>query len=333
MSRVGKLFGKLFSAQPSAGEKNVPLRAYGKLPMYAEYRRLEVSPGAATAYSQWMDAGRLAWVQASAQRKEKGAMVSSRILVQLPGVKEVVVASMWDSRDNVGRVFPFSFFVVSPLDALGRDAFQRWTSATFIFDQFDRAYGELSVLRGGGDFYRHCRGRTVLLRPDDVDERQRDLLDQASKIDAQAWFTALDLPSVTPTDWFSALVRRAARWKRQPADIAQLAIGCPLADGISFDAQAMLWLSWIEPLAKQAKKTPWLVSPGCTNGSGCSAYLILRDLIPDDFQLLTSQARDYSFVENLAVLPSNLPDQAASVVPPQGSLLSWLTGSAAAAKV
>lgn len=332
MSRVGKLFGKLFSGPPSADGNRATLRAYGKLPMYAEYRRLEVSPGTATAYSQWMDAGRLAWVQASARREEKGAMVPSRMLVQLPGAKEVVVASLWDSRDNVGRVFPFSFFVVSALDALGRDPFQRWTSATYIFDQFDRAYGELSVLRGGGDFYRHCRGRTVLLTPEDLAERQRALLDQASKIDAQAWFTALDLPSVTPTDWFSALVRRAARWNRQPGDMAQLAIGCPLADGISFNAQAMLWLRWIEPLAKRAKKTAWLVSPGCTNGSGCSAYLILRDLIPDDFQLLTSQARDYSFVENLAVLPSSVPDGAASVVPPQGSLLSWLADSAAVAK-
>ena len=104
MSRVGNFFGKLFSGQPADEGKDLPLRAYGKLPMYAEYRRLQVAPGTPTVYSQWMDAGRLAWVQAAAQRGEKGSMVSTRLLGKLPAQKELVVASMWDSRDNVGRI-------------------------------------------------------------------------------------------------------------------------------------------------------------------------------------------------------------------------------------
>ncbi|MCH7872878.1 MAG: DUF2094 domain-containing protein [Planctomycetes bacterium] len=325
MSRVGNFFGKLFSGAPSDDGKELALRAYGKLPMYAEYRRLQVAPGAATVYSQWMDAGRLAWVQAAAQRGEKGSMVSSRLLGQLPGQKGLVVASMWDSRDNVGRIFPFSFFITCTPEALGGDAFQRWASAVSVYEQFDRAYAELSVLRSGGDFYRLFRGRNIQVKPDDVVERQRGLIEKASKIDAQEWYDALGLSASTPADWFSSLVRRSARWKRQPDDIAQLAVGCPLAEGIAFDVQAMLWLRWIEPFAQRARKTPWMVSPGNSGGSGRSTYLILRDLMPDDFQLLTSQAGDYGFVEHLATTPNAAPAGSASVVPPQGSLLSWLS--------
>ena len=44
MSRVGNFLGKLFSGQPDNGNHAL-LRAYGKLPMYAEYRRLELSKG------------------------------------------------------------------------------------------------------------------------------------------------------------------------------------------------------------------------------------------------------------------------------------------------
>ncbi len=259
MSRVGNFFGKLFSGQPAPEGNNLALRAYGKLPMYAEYRRLQVAPGPPTLYSQWMDAGRLAWVQAAAQRGEKGSMVSSHLIGKLPGQKELVVASMWDSRDNVGRIFPFSFFIICPPETLGDDPFQRWASAVSIFEQFDRAYAELSVLRSGGDFYRLFRGRTIPVKPEDALERKRGLIEQASKIDAQEWYDALGLSASTPADWFSSLVRRSARWKRQPDEMAQLAVACPLADGLSFDVQAMLWLRWIEPFAQQSRKTPWMV--------------------------------------------------------------------------
>ncbi len=51
--------------------------------------------------------------------------------------------------------------------------------------------------------------------------------------------------------------------------------------------------------------------------------------MPDDFQLLTSQAREYGFVENLATTPNAAPPGSAAVVPPQGSLLSWLSSLSA----
>ncbi len=404
MSRVGNFIGKLLGQPGGAANANeAPLRAYGKLPMYAEYRRLEVAPGAPTLFSQWMDAGRLAWVQAAAQRGEPGNVVPSRLALQLPGAKELVIASIWDSRDTVGRVFPFSFFVTCPPDALGAEPVEKWASALSIFRAFDQAHSEINIIGRGGDFYRHYRGRTVVLRPPDLADRVRSLMQQAAQIDAQAWFagarfaardgqattskpqaaaapaasveqaaasspeaaapadqqpapgapagsvaqpqpaSAAGAPApsqpatavagasgmdgastsggVTAKDWFSSLARRSARWRSQPADAAQIAVGCPLSDGPSPDAQIALWLRWLEPFARQAHRTPGMIAPAGRDGR--AGYLVLRDIMPDDFQLLTSQAADYGFVDDLS-RPGTAPPDAASVVPPQGSLLSWL---------
>ncbi|MFQ5806265.1 MAG: hypothetical protein ACE5I3_07440, partial [Phycisphaerae bacterium] len=127
------------------GKKDTVLRAYGKLPIYAEYRRLEVSPGTPTAFSQWMDAGRLAWVR-SPSKSEASTTRPSRLVIGLPGTKEAIVASVWDSRDSLGRAYPFAFFVVCPPEALGRDLLQRWVAAASIHHAFDQLYFQLHSL-------------------------------------------------------------------------------------------------------------------------------------------------------------------------------------------
>jgi hypothetical protein len=337
MSRVGQFFGKLFTGQ--AGRNQAALRAYGKLPFYAEYRRLEVAPGTPTTFSQWMDEGRLAWAR-SVPGKAAGTIRASRLFIRLPQTREVVVASVWDSRDSLGRVFPFAFFVVCPLGALGNDPFQCWAAAFAIHAEFDRFHRELAVLGRGGDFYRLYQKRTVPLRPDDLDERTERLRQEAAAIAADEWFKAA-FGNLDPAPWFSSLLRRAERWKSEPASVPDLALSCPLAGGATLEAQALLWLGWLSALVRKARKTPWLVMPAETDHRA-AVHILVRDLLPNDFQLLTTDAADYGYVENLAQLPqagspasdssapdSTAPDSSApdsSVdTPPTGPLLDWLT--------
>jgi hypothetical protein len=341
MSRVGQFFGRLFTGQ--AGRNQAALRAYGKLPFYAEYRRLEVAPGTPTTFSQWMDEGRLAWAR-SAPGKAAGTIRASRLLIRLPQTREAVVASVWDSRDSLGRVFPFAFFVVCPLGALGNDPFQCWAAAFAIHATFERFHRELAVLGRGGDFYRLYQKRTVSLRPDDLDERTERLRQEAAAIAADEWFKAV-FGDLDPVPWFSSLLRRAERWKSEPASVPDLALSCPLAGGSAPEAQALLWLSWLSAPVRKARKTPWLVMPAETDHHA-AVHILVRDLLPNDFQLLTTDAANYGYVENLAqVLPagpltadlsvadsepgdsapadSAAPDSSVDT-PPTGPLLDWL---------
>jgi hypothetical protein len=341
MSRVGQILGKLFSGQ--AGRNEAALHAYGKLPFYAEYRRLDLAPGTPTAFSQWMDAGRLAWAR-SVPTATAGNVYASRLLIRLPQTREVVVASVWDSRDSLGRAFPFAFFVVCPPEALGDDAFQRWAAAFAIQATFERFHRELAVLGRGGDFYRLYQKRTVVLRPDDLAQRTKRLRYDAGTITADAWFKAA-LGNLDAGEWFSGLLRRTQRWKSQPGSVSELALSVPLARGISCEVQALLWLSWIAELIRKAGKSAWLVAPAEAELGRTALHILVRDLLPNDFQLLTTDAGDYGYVENLAQVPqagslpadSSPPDSSAgesppkdspAETPPTGSLLEWLTAHA-----
>jgi hypothetical protein len=323
---VGHLIDKLFGGE--GGRNQVVLRAYGKLPFYAEYRRLELAPGAPTAFSQWLDAGRLAWVRSPA-KSEKGATRASRLLVGLPDTKEAIVASLWDSRDNLGRVFPFAFFAVCPPELLGRDPVERWVAASAVHRSFDQLYARLHSLGSGGDFYRLYQKHMVTLRPEDLGERVRALREEAARILVAPWFRALSLDGeVAPAAWFAGLRRRAERWKSQSSALANMAVSCPLARGTSCGAQVVLWLEWLGGLLKTTRRMPWLIVPQEGERCGGALSVVLRDLLPDDYQLLTTDDRSYSYVENLAA-PPTAEGAAPAADPPDGSVLSWFKQHAA----
>jgi hypothetical protein len=324
MSPVGNILGKLFSGGSSGGGNEAAVRAYGKLPMYAEYRRLEVSPGTPTEFSGWLDEGRLAWVQSTGSQGTSGSMRASRMMLQLPGAKEAVVASIWDSRDSLGRVFPFCFFIVCAPDALGGSVVERWVSAAGLFQYFDRLYSELTRLGGGGDFYKMFRGRTTIIRPDDLDEKKREMTASAAQIASQDWYAALKLNRVPGEKWFPALARRAQGWVSDPSSVAAKALAIPLAESFSTDQQALIWLHWIERVAAKSGRMPWVIAPSpSAHDSGARLSVLLRDVLPHDFQLLTTLAAEYQYVDQLADVVDD--SQAAAGEMPSVPLLTWLT--------
>lgn len=321
MGLVGQFLGKLF-AGPSRND--APLRAYGKLPLYAEYRRLEVSPGTPTAFSRWLDEGRLAWVKAFPDHKH-GTTRATRMVVRLPDSKELVVAALWDSRDSLGRVFPITFFVVCPPEALGDDYLQRWASVLYVQESFDHCYGELARLGQGGDFYKLYEKRTVPLKPDDLASRVEKLVERSRQISAEDWLAAFDYRDAEASIWASSLIRRAERWLTQPATPASLAVSCPLAPGFPYDAQAVMWLGWLDGLSKFNGRVPWVIWPSGSSPAPSAMHVGLRDPMPDDFQLFTTDATTYGFVENLGRTPTS-PESMGSgnSAPPTGSLADWL---------
>lgn len=325
---VGQLLGKLFGGEPA--KRQTVLRAYGKLPIYAEYRRLELSPGTPTTFSQWMDAGRLAWVRSST-KSEIGTTRASRLLVGLPGAKQAIVANVWDSRDSLGRAFPFAFFVVCPSEVLGSDPVERWVAAVNIYRSFDGLYAQLHSLGSGGSFYRFYQKHTIALQPEDLARRVRSLREDAARIAAEPWFDQLALDGeVAAARWFAGLLHRGQRWTARSGALTDMAVSCPLARGFPYETQVVLWLEWLGGLFKKIGKTPWLVVPMEHEQSAPALSLLLRDLLPDDYQLLTTDDHAYGYVEHLSSPPAVEVEAAApeAVEAPTGSLLEWLKAHA-----
>ena len=99
-----------------------------------------------------------------------------------------------------------------------------------------------------------------------------------------------------------------------------------MARGFSYEAQTVLWLEWFEGLFGKIGRMPWLVLPADGQQSSASLHLILRDLLPDDYQLLTTDDRAYGYVEHVSPIPPVDADATPSppVDAPCGSLLAWL---------
>lgn len=330
---VGDFLGKLFGAGSGDGGRPVDavLRAYGKLPIYPEYRRLEVSPGLPTAFSQWLDAGRLAWMRTPA-RHDGRATHSSRLLLRLADSREVVVASLWDSRDSLGRIFPFTFFVTCPPESLGDTLIERWFAAAELHATFERYYGEIGTVAKGGDFYKFFQKRAVTLRSDLLGGRLAEAQRAAATINATDWVAAWSgSPEFDAALWFSGLLRRADRWRTQPAVLDELALSCPLAPSIPTLAQTYCWLKWLEPLLTKLNRPIGIVAPaGSSPAVPAALQLLVRPVLPDDFQILTSDEPIYGFVEHASGLPTLAPDAPPLAPLPAAptSLLAWMAESA-----
>lgn len=315
---VSGFLGKLFGGEAGKpGAADGLLRAYGKLPMYAEYRRLELSPGLPTVFSQWMDAGRLAWVQ-SPSRSPQGVTCSCRLLLRLNDPREMVIARLWDSRDSLGRVFPFAFFVTCPAEALGDTPAARWSAAWSVHDQLDAAYGEVSALGSGGDFYKRFQKRGVDLRPADPAERSAAANSVAEKLDAQDVFRAWAPTDLDPAAWAGGLARRCERWRG--AGVPESALRLPLSPKHDALAQETTWLRWIEPLASRGGRPLSVIDSRESNGAR-SMTLLFRDLTPGDFQFATTDADAHPDQERLSRPP---PGESAVASPPDGAFASWL---------
>lgn len=293
MSRMGQFFGKLFAS--GSGRQEAVLRAYGKLPMYAEYRRLEVSPGAPTAFTEWLDEGRLAWVRGTGDG-QRGSIRHSHLVLRQQ--REWIVASVWDSRDSLGRLAPFSFFVACPPDALGDDWLQRYAAAFVLHQYFDQLYGGLSSVGHGTDFYRLYQKRALPLRPDDLARRSEDLRQRAQQITAATFTPSLESIAGGAGVWFASLLEHARRWRSEAAALAELAVACPVTRSPEPAVQAVFWLHWLQSLRKSPDPAPNLILP-CDGGLARRVYLLVRDPLPGDFQLLTTDAAGYRYVQDL----------------------------------
>jgi hypothetical protein len=323
MSRVGQFLGKLFAG--NSGKNETVLRAYGKLPFYAEYRRLEVAPGTPTVFSQWLDEGRLAWVQ-STPESARGTTRTSRVVLRWPDSRDLVVATIWDSRDSLGRIFPFAFFVACPPEALGEDRAQRCTSCLALHEHFDRLHTRLCTMAAGGDFYRLYRGYTVPLRPENLATRTEELRQRARTVTLEEWFAAASLGSLKAGDWFASMRQRAQRWSSQPGGLSESALGFPLARGLPCAVQAILWLEWLAALFPTLDREPAMVVPTEDAPGVPRMQVVFRNLMPHDFQLLTSDAGTYGYVEDLGQLPAGAANgnPGVELAAPTGPLLEAL---------
>ncbi|HMQ15447.1 MAG TPA: TagF domain-containing protein, partial [Phycisphaerae bacterium] len=142
MPSLGQLISGFFAP------RDLPLRAYGKVPFAAEYRRLNAGGPAASAFCRWLDDGRAAWMQHS----DQPAVAPTRLFVRPVPRGDFVAAHIRGSHDSLGRPFPLAFFVTIPRAAVGDDPLAAWLIAPRLNQQLAVQFDELAVVEGADGF-------------------------------------------------------------------------------------------------------------------------------------------------------------------------------------
>ncbi|NUQ50900.1 MAG: DUF2094 domain-containing protein, partial [Phycisphaerae bacterium] len=142
MPSLGQLISGLFAP------RDLPLRAYGKVPFAAEYRRLNTGGPAASAFCRWLDDGRAAWMQHS----DQSAVAPTRLFVRPIPRGDFVAAHIRGSHDSLGRPFPLAFFVTIPRAALGDDPLAAWLIARRLDEQLAVLFDELAAVERADGF-------------------------------------------------------------------------------------------------------------------------------------------------------------------------------------
>jgi hypothetical protein len=85
----------------------------------------------------------------------------------------------------------------------------------------------------------------------------------------------------------------------------------------------VLWLEWLGGLFKKIGRAPWVVVPPEDERAAPTLNLVIRDLLPEDYQLLTTDDRSYNYVENLTSPPTVESGAPLSSDTPTDSVLTW----------
>lgn len=305
------IFGKLLPSRGGASAGEAVLRAFGKLPVSREFIHVEDGEGAARAFAEWLGAGHDAWIAAHGDGT-RGELLPSRLLMCLPRYESTwIVASVWPSRDQAPRHFPFALYVVIPAANLPAEPLARWLSCLPVWERMEPIFPDLQRA--------DLETVQTTLRDQRISFGALELKQSFARVEAEAaqiqlsdWLAAVLGAEAArdPVEWLWWLQKLADGWRGEGPQHVPLAVRCPLSPAFSLSAQIGAWLRWFDVQLRAASargggsalltRAGLIVpSPGVaerTAGLG----LLENPLRPGDFELLTSDAARYKGAEELS---------------------------------
>ncbi|MBN2490926.1 MAG: hypothetical protein JXQ29_08760 [Planctomycetes bacterium] len=270
---------------------------YGKLPLAKDFL-MSRGGAAARRFQSWVGA------------LDRGGRVAAlprpqRALFALPGQRDCVVGTIWDSADAGGaRKFPFALFFEMEREQLRDGDRVPVFAALDLWERLEHDYARLSGVATTEDFYRQLRN----LRHDSVGarpggqpaERFAAAARQYAPRDlARALFEADTLARWTRLLW--RIERAVAPWRRSPGSAPTLAFRLPLAGSIPHAVQVEAWLAFIRARAGGAPVLPSIFFPAARSGEPSgppgSFALIFRPVRESDVWLLQESIGDADVVD------------------------------------
>ena len=304
------------------GNPDPRVRWFGKLPTYADYYSSKTDESWAVEFNDWILKGyELLRSRLSQNPSARRSLPHCMCAVRLPKSGMTVFAAIMDyGGDMRGRPFPISFYAGIPSSHWPGPTSDRLAyPARVLRDLADLRRDVVRFINSPAHFETAFSGRVVDLAGIDSESTDTSWERQARTIRLEDWFNQAK-QGLKPTDWPTWL-RGVLKWGD---DIAALeskefspTLRFPLAEGISVEVQLAGWILWLEQRMNVRDRYCSVLVSGVLDDPAPRLSVVARELLPDDFLLLSDLAGSLPYIDDVSQTKADLspPDPAAPADP------------------
>ncbi|MCK4658659.1 MAG: DUF2094 domain-containing protein [Phycisphaerae bacterium] len=294
----------LFRSKPPKPKPDPQIRWFGKLPTYADYYRSRSDEEWSVEFNNWVLKGFEMYQQRrSADMQRHGRLPLAACVLRLPESGMTVFASIQDyGGDMRGRPFPICFYAGVPSeDWKGPTSSHIGAASRVIRDLLALRQEVPRFLNSPGRFETHFGDREVNLSGIDDQTEGDSWLEQARKIPLCDWMSGAQagLEVQDPQVWFDLVEQWGEKIAGLESKKFEPTLRFPLAAGIGVEVQTAGWLRWLESRMDLKRRLLTLMVYGDTEQGVGHLVVVARELVAEDFLLLTPAANTLYCMDDL----------------------------------
>ncbi len=322
----------LFKSKAPKLKADARIRWFGKLPTYPDYYSSPADEGWAVEFNDWVLKGFELYRGRGGESVRTARLPVSGGAIRLPKSGMTVIACFLDyGGDMRGRPFPLCFYAGVPTS--------QWPGPTSdCLIGVSRVIRDLLALRREIPRFINSPGRFESVFGDrevdlaGIDAETSDASWQATgrALSLDAWFEDVkdQLETADRGTWLRLVLDSGENLASHASKGIEPTLRFPLAMRHPLDTQLAGWVRWLETRLELSNRSLSLIVSGEPDSGSGHLAVIVREVVADDFLLLTPLVKTLPYVDDLSAAkpPDDVadPDEMSDAVSPTtDSLETW----------
>jgi hypothetical protein len=295
----------LFKSKAAKAKPDPRVRWFGKLPTYADYYQSPTDAEWAVEFNEWVLKGFELYYsrcKAGAAHRLQPAMGAVRLS---KSAMTALFAALDYGGDMRGRPFPLCFYVGVPSLQWPGPTGARVAAGLRAMDALLQLRDVVSrYFKVPSAFEQTFGGREVDVTGLDAEHDEPAWLEAGRKLTLSDWYAAVAgcLKASSLADWHAAALAAGESIRVADGEEFGPTFRFPLVMDRTCDAQVAGWLHWLGHRMKLDERFLTLFVSADAAGATGRLAVIGRELLADDFLLLTPQAGTLAFVDDFCAL-------------------------------
>lgn len=304
----------LFKSKTPKAKADPRIRWFGKLPTYPDYYSSPADEGWAVEFNDWVLKGFELYRGRGGESVRKARLPVSGGAIRLPKSGMTAIACFLDyGGDMRGRPFPMCFYAGVPT--------LQWPGPTSDrLHGVSRAIRDLLAIRREIPRFINSPGRFESVFGDrevdlaGIDAETSDTSWQAAgrALSMDDWFEDVkgSLETCDRRTWLRLVQALGENLASHASERFEPTLGFPLAMRHPLDTQLAGWIRWLETRLDLSNRAMSLIVSGEQDSDSGHLTVIVREVVADDFLLLTPLVNTLPYVDDLSA--AKPPDDAST---------------------